>query len=372
MKVLVLGKYYPPYVGGIEVYTAQLVRQLKDRVDLEVLATNTQARTVHEKIDDVWVHRACQLGVVAKAPISPSMPYLLYRLHKKRFNIIHAQFPNPASDLALLLAKTGTAKLVMTYHSDIIEQKLLLKLYQPMVHYILGKAERIIVTSPNYLRSSELLRKYANKCRVIPLGIESNSFAVDRVDQERVRGIRKDYGNKFMLFVGRLVPYKGLRYLLQALQKTSARLVVVGDGPLKGELMLLAKELDIDRRVHFLGRLSDEEIRHFYHASSFFLLPSITRNEAFGIVQLEAMAAGKPVISTSLDTGVPFVNRHGESGIVVPPADVESLAEAIDELWNDADKCQELGRTAQQRVYEQFDVSRMANQTLDLYTKLLS
>jgi glycosyltransferase involved in cell wall biosynthesis len=364
MRILHVYKDYYPVLGGIENHIKMLAEGLIQRgFDVQVLVTNTGPRTTIEEIEGVPVIKAgCPLRI-SGAPISPSFYAWMRRLKP---DITHLHFPNPPGELGQLLLRPSR-KFVLTYHSDIVRQKYLLRVYKPFLWKVLARADRIIATSPNYIRSSPYLRHFADKCAVIPLGIDLNPF--DNVDNNRVQAIRQRYGSPLLLFVGKLRYYKGLEYLFEALRRIEARLLVVGTGPMEITWRALAEELNLGDKVAFLGEVSDRDLPSHYHACDLFVLPASERSEAFGVVQIEAMACGKPVICTELGTGTSWVNIHGETGLVVPPRDPKALAEAISQLLADEALRIRLGEQGRQRA-KGFSQEAMIARVADLYEEL--
>jgi rhamnosyl/mannosyltransferase len=234
---------------------------------------------------------------------------------------------------------------------------------------VLRRSKAIVVSSKHYLDTSSVLHEYRDRCRVVPFGISEQYFA--RPDERAVGDIRSQYGERLVLSVGRLVDYKGFEYLIQAMAGAPGRLLIAGEGPLKGELVALARSLGIADRVIFLGEPSDELLRNLYHATDVFALASTNRSEAFGLVQAEAMAASKPVINTNVDSGVPFVSLDHVTGLTVPHSDVGSLAGAITRLMEDAPLRSMLGRAARRRAEAMFQSGTMAAGTLRVYQSVL-
>jgi len=332
---------------------------------VQVLVTNTSPQTVIEEINGVTVIKAgCPIRI-SGAPISPALYAWLRRLQP---DIAHLHFPNPPGELGQLLLGQSR-KFVLTYHSDIVRQKYLLGLYRPFLWKVLAKADRIIATSPNYIRSSAYLSRFAKKCVVIPLGIDLKPF--EAVDDARVQAIRQRYGSPLLLFVGKLRYYKGLEYLFEAMRQIEARLVVVGTGPMEVEWRALAEELGLGDKVAFLGEVSDNDLPSYYCACDLFVLPASHPSEAFGVVQIEAMACGKPVICTELGTGTSWVNIHGETGLVVPPRDPKALTVAIEQLLADDGLRKRLGQQGRKRA-KAFSKEAMVKRTVELYEELLA
>lgn len=366
MKILHLYKDYYPVLGGIENHIKMLAEeQVKYGHRVWVLVTNQSFRTEVREVNGVQVIKAGRLATVASTPISVVLPYYL---RSQRPEITHLHFPYPIGELSYLFFGNPSS-LVITYHSDIVRQKFLLLLYQPFLRLVLQKADLIIVTSPNYRDSSLYLKRFRQKCRVIPLAIKTSRFL--QVDPLQVEQIRVKYGSPLILFVGKLRYYKGLPYLLQAMTKIPAKLIIIGEGPLGSELRSLSLNLNLKDNVFFLGELSDEELPAYYQASDLFVLPACERSEAFGTVQIEAMVSGLPVISTELGTGTSYVNEHGKTGLVVPPRDTEALAKAILTLLSDKDLRLQMGRYARERALQEFSLQTMVDRITKAYKELL-
>jgi len=251
----------------------------------------------------------------------------------------------------------------------VIRQQRLLALYAPLVTKLLTRADVVIATSPNYRESSDVLQRFAGKTTVVPYGIDLEMFRHTAALSARAREIRSRFGNRPLLVaVGRLVYYKGFEFAIRALpQVPDAQLLVIGDGPLRAPLEQLARELGVGDRVHLLGEMQNHETPAYYFASDLYLLPSIARSEAFGIVQIEAMACGLPVINTELPSGVPFVSRHGESGLTVPPSDADALARAIRELLAAPETRMNMGVAGRARAEREFSKQALATRMLALY-----
>jgi rhamnosyl/mannosyltransferase len=290
-------------------------------------------------------------------------------LRKIKARIIHVHMPNPLADFSYFLAKPQ-GKLIVMYHSDIVRQKVFLPVYRPLLFSLLRKAEFIIATSQNYIESSYALRKFKDKCIVIPLGVDIERFRLSDSAKEKATEIKERFGRPILLFVGRLVYYKGLEYLIGAMKDIEAHLIIIGKGPLKKRLNGLVKVLRLKERVSFLYNISDDKLPLYYYASDIFVLPSIERSEAFGIVQLEAMACAKPVISTRVNSGVPFVNLDNETGLVIEPRSTSEITRAANLLLADNELREKMGRRGRERVEEMFTKESVAEQVKKLYRRL--
>ncbi len=301
MRVLHLGKFYPPFRGGIESHLQALCRELTKSITVNVIVANETARLLASEIDQVKVRRLPRLFNLGASPVCPTMPG---EIRNTRADIIHLHLPNPLAALAYL-ASGHPGRLVITWHSDIVRQQTMARMLGPLDNAILRRASALIASSPNYVDSSPILSRNRDLCRVIPFGIDANSFRPR--DVEIAAKIRRRYGPRIVLAVGRMVYYKGFEYLVQAMASVNGHLLLVGEGPLQAKLERQAFEAGVRDRITFLGRVSQDEVIGYYHAADVFVMPSIARSEAFGIAQLEAMACGKPVVNTRLLSGVPFV-----------------------------------------------------------------
>ncbi len=366
MKILHVYKDYYPVLGGIENHIRMLAEdQAHQGLEVTVLVTAPGRKTVVERVNGVEVIKAGRLATTASTPLSPALFAWIRRLEA---DIVHLQFPHPPGEVANLWLGRGRAT-VITYQSDIVRQQGWLQLYRPLLWRVLGQAQRIIATSPQYIRSSPYLSRVAEKCVAIPLCIEVQRF--ERADQETVERLRKRYRPPLILFVGCLRYYKGLQYLIKAMKDIEARLLVVGDGPLRESWQQLSESLGLEERVIFVGE-QDALLPNYYHACDLFVLPSCERSEAFGMVQLEAMAAAKAVICTELSTGTSYVNQHGQTGLVVPPADVSALVEACRTLLADEGLRRRMGEQGRQRVKAHFSKEIVAQKVLRLYEEVLN
>jgi rhamnosyl/mannosyltransferase len=353
-------------MGGIESHLHLLCNELKSEVDLDVVVCNSKPESRRDMVDGVPVTRCFEMAKVASTSICPTMPL---ELSRRRYDVIHLHFPHPMGVMSYLASVRPRAHaVVVSYHSDIVKQQRLLKAYTPFMNRVLDRADAIVAATPNYIESSDVLRCYREKCVVIPYGLDLSEFERTSAVESRAAEIRARYGGgPLVLSVGRLVYYKGFEYVIRAMRDVEANLLLVGEGPLRGSLEATARECGVGDRVHFLGAVPNHELTPYYHASDAYALPSIARSEAFAIVQLEAMACGKPVVNTALDSGVPFVSRHDESGMTVAPGDVEALAAALNRLLRNPGWARSLGEAGRERVAREFSKEGMARRVMDLY-----
>jgi rhamnosyl/mannosyltransferase len=256
---------------------------------------------------------------------------------------------------------------VVTYHSDIIRQKNLLKLYAPLRSRFLGDVDRIVATSPNYLATSDVLERYRDKVTVIPIGIDKATYP--QPSPEKLQYWREKVGQKFFLFVGALRYYKGLHLLLEAARGTEYPVAIVGAGPVEHELKAQASRLGL-RNIHFLGLLPEEDKVALLQLSYCAVFPSHLRSEAFGISLLEGAMYGKPMISSEIGTGTTYINIDGQTGLVVPPSDPTALRNAMQYLWTHPERAAAMGVQAERRYWQYFTADRMASAYVDLYGEL--
>lgn len=364
LRVLQLGKYYPPHPGGMESHLESLCSELKDSLDLEiVVAASNGFKTNEEALEGMTLTRAGKLFNLRSAPFCPGM---VRKIRASKADLVHVHLPNPGAILAYL-ASGHRGRLVITYHSDIVRQRVLSKFFDPILQHALNRADAIVVSSSNYIDSSYVLPQYRGKCRVIPFGVSMDHF--QQIDTDAVARLRQLYGPRIVLGVGRLVYYKGFEHLIEAMRFVEGRLVIVGRGPLHAALMQKAESCGLSERVTILTDVAD--VRPYYQAADVFALSSIARSEAFGIVQLEAMACGKPVVNTDLDSGVTSVSLDGVTGVTVPPANPEALGQAFSSLLDDPLRAAIYGRAGQLRVKNHFSLQAMARQTLKLYHEVM-
>lgn len=353
--VLHAAKLYPPAGGGMETVLRDLCDGTAADWTVQVVAANTRAATVRERCGNVDVVRVASYGQAASVPLCPSLPTELWRHHADCV-VLHE--PNPVAGTALLL-RTPAPRLVIWHHSDLLRPWWASGTYGHVQRALYRRADCVIVSSPPLATGSALVQ-HARRVMVIPFGIALDRYQhVDAASRQRADEVLAALRGPRMLFVGRLVYYKGLDVLLEAMDRSGGSLVIVGEGPLEGELRAVVSRKGLGDRVLFAGRVADADLPAFYQACDLFVLPSTAKTEAFGVVQIEAMAAGKPVVSTDLPTGVPWVNQDGASGLVVPPGDPRVLGDALRRLIEDQALRHRLGQGAWRRAEAMFSRERM-------------
>jgi rhamnosyl/mannosyltransferase len=370
MKILHIYKDYAPVLGGIENHLRLLAEGQAGRGhDVTALVTNPAGRRTTESLEGgVRVIRAARLATAASTPLSGS---LALALRRARPDIVHLHFPYPVGEVSQWALGHG-APAVLTYHSDVVRQANILRFYKPLMMRVLAGVDAIIIGSPP-MQQSAYLAGFQDKLHLIPYGIPLERFRQRPTEAELARVRYRYLGGKaateplpLLLFVGRLRYYKGLDTLIAALPKVNARLLAVGTGPMQAEWQETAARERVEDRVIWAGEAPDSDLPTLYHLANLFVLPASHPSEAFGLVQVEAMAAGLPVVCTELGTGTTYVNRDGETGRVIPPRDPAALAEAINALLADGDLRRRLGQGAQARANE-FALETMVERTLRVY-----
>lgn len=360
--------YYPDTYGGVE----QVIRQLSNAtshmgVSNQIFTLSRQASTMPVLRDGATtIIRAKTTLEIASTPMSyPAIS--TFRTALEQVDLIHYHYPWPFGDLLHLLV--GQSKpAVLTYHSDVVRQQMLMPIYQPVMRRFFAKLRAIVPTSPNYLESSELLQDYRDKTTIIPIGLDQHSY-LDPLP-ERVDHWRSEVGQDFFLFVGVLRYYKGLHILLDACVNSHSQVVILGAGPVEADLKQQAMRLGV-KNVHFLGAVSDEDKVALLKLCRGVVFPSHLRSEAFGVTLLEGAMYGKPLISSEIGTGSSYVNIDGVTGIVVPPNDPVALRDAMHRLDQDSTLATEMGRRARERFETLFTAEQMGRSYVDLYKTVL-
>lgn len=369
MKILHLGKFYAPIEGGIESISRFVVDTLRGNIQ-RIITFNNKKVSVEDDVDGTPVIRTSTPGIFASQPLS--LQYLFeLRRNIKMFcpDIIHFHYPNPLVAFYILLSIKKENKLIVHWHSDVVAQKFIHKFIRHLEIALLKRADAVIATSPYYRDASDNLRLFKEKVTVIPCSINENRFELTEDDIKEVDNIRSRYNRKpIVFFIGRHVEYKGIRYLLEAerIVKSNCVFLIAGQGPMTSQL----KDEFKSSRVHWLGRLGEEQMKLYYHATSIFAFPSITKNEAFGVVLAESMYCGCPSVTFTIEgSGVNWVSINNETCLEVPNKDVKAYANAIDRLLEDKNLYNRLSRNAKTRVEHLFAKSIVSKQYQRLYSE---
>ncbi len=356
MRILELGKYYPPHRGGMETVLRRTCLGLSARGHrVQVLVSGDGLRSRSETLEGVEVLRLGRWGQWRSLSLNPGLPWAIRRVVRRfRPQIVHLHLPNPAMAVAWSFLGDRGLPLVISYHSDIVRQRWLGRLLEPLRQRVLTRAAAIVVSSEDLLERSGSLRPHRARCVVIPLGVD-----VGEVEGESGGGDASDATGlpwtRYYLFVGRMVYYKGLDVLLAALKEEEMPLAVVGDGPLRRRWEALSRRWGLQERVRFLGEVGSDRLDTLYRSCHALVLPSTAPSETFGLVQLEAMARGRPVVAARASGGVASVQEDGVTGLLVPPGDAPALRDALRALWDDPGQAGRMGEAARRRVRTHFD-----------------
>ena len=371
MKVLQISKFFPPVRGGMETVTYELAEGLNQAGrPTDVLCANTCAQTQNEHTPGGYrVLRAASLGQLLSTSVSPMLALQL-RWMVGQYEVVHVHMPNPMAALALWLARPNK-RVVVHWHSDVVRQHHSLRLYEPLQRWLLRRADAIVATSQRYLDASPVLQPWRHKAQVIPIGVSDNLVSVrpECVDQ-----IRRRFAGKQLVFaLGRLIYYKGFEFLIEAAARLPEHIVIMigGVGEMLDDLSALIAHHRLSHKVVLLGEIDDADLHSYFAACDVFCLPSTARSEAFGVVMVEAMAIGKPVVSTDIaGSGVQWVNPAGVTGLGVPVRSAEALADALNQVLGDVGLRQRLSQAARNRYLQEFGAQAMVSKTIALYDRL--
>lgn len=374
LKVLHLGKYDGD-VGGIERHLRALLRGIQPHIDVVNLVANHRAVSDEHMLNGYLTVRVASYGSLIRTAVSPGMPAMACKLHlQHRFDLVHLHFPDPLGQLTAM-ALPRSVRRVITWHSDIVKQRWALTAYAPFMRSFVRDAEALIGATPQHFSTSTQIPagKSGQIREVIPYGFDPALLAPSGASRRKHAELLARRGQRPLVFaMGRHVYYKGFDVLIRALKDVDADLIIGGRGPLTGALSQLTRDLGLDGRIEFAGFIANELLEAYYDACDVFCMPSVERSEQFGLVQLEAMFSGKPVIATRLGTGVEYVTIDGETGLLVPPRDVAALANALHTLLNDSAMRARMGAAGKRRVNDVFSVQQMVYKTVDVYKRVLS
>jgi glycosyltransferase involved in cell wall biosynthesis len=367
MRILHIVKFYSPWIGGVERVVQEIAESTKDIFHIRILCCNPGTIGKTEIVNNVAVIRAGSIGILFSMPLSLTYPFLLMR-EAQNADVLHFHLPFPLADAAYLLCIRKKKKIVVTWHSDINRQKRILFFYKPFLMRFLKIADVIITTSQEVLNSSSFLGEFSHKCMIIPLFIDAQYWeSLPSKEFPLPHNVNRE---KILLFVGRLVGYKGVEYLIDAMKGIDASLLIVGSGILEKKLKKRVLSMGLENNIFFVPHLSNNELKWCYEHARVCILPSVEKTEAFGLVQLEAMLFGIPVINTSLPTGVPHVSLHNETGLTVPPQDSTALHGAIQVLLSNETLAREMGQRGRNRAVTIFGKKKAIDDLVQFYNSL--
>ena len=366
MKVLHLGKFCPPTEGGIETFSYDLIEKLNSiGIKADLLCFGNQ--TINSRYRN-FNYYACKMNMrLNSAPISLEFIKKFLDI-EANYDIIHIHSPNP---LAEILSIYSRRKVIIHWHSDIVKQKLLYSFYKPIQKKALQKAEKIIVTSPQYLNTSEQLKDYKQKATIVQLALNTKRLDINDESKNEIKKVLNIMNNKkIVLAIGRLVEYKGFEYLIKASKYLNDDLIVIiiGGGPLYYQLRKKINNEKLNDRVFLLGRVNN--VSSYMKYCDLFCLPSISRNEAFGLVLVEALYFGKPLVTTNVEgSGMNYVNINDETGLIVPPKNSKALADAINKIFADENRYKKLKENAFKR-FKEFDIDSVTDKIINIYNNI--
>lgn len=370
MRILHISKYYSPYLGGVENICKYLVEGAVKH-ETAVVCFNDKCKDVIEEVNGHKVYRVATWVNVARQALSLSYFWVLKKAIKEfKPDVIQFHWANPFPAWVLLCVIPKNVKLIIHWHMDIIKQKHIYPFIKPVETALLKRADMVCVTSPQYSDGSLPLQPFKDKVRIVQNAMDEDNFILRDGDVEKINAVKAKYGNKpIVFFIGRHIQYKGLPHLIEAEKyvKSDCVFVIAGSGPLTDELKAQCKS----SRVHFVGRLSDEELKLHHYAASVFAFPSVTKNEAFGVALTEAMYCGTPAVTFTIPgSGVNWVSLNGETGIEVSNGDDKAFAEAIDKLIDDKELSKRYAKNGMKRVRNNFTIPKMVEEMEKCYREL--
>ena len=382
-KILHISKYYYPFIGGVEEVAADITAALGGGdFEQKIICFNEDSttdgitthrgQTVHDDLNGIEVIRCGTAVKLASQALSVTYYGELKKVMESyRPDIVVFHYPNPFVSELLLKYRRQDFKLVVYWHLDITKQKILGKLFYPQNIKLLERADKIIATSPNYIKGSPFLSRFKDKCIVIPNCINNDRLRVTPEIEKLAAKIRRKYKDKIICFgLGRHIPYKGFIKLVEASRYLDDKFAILIGG--KGELTgMLMKEASGDSKVHFLGKISDSELIACLLACDIFCFPSVTKNEAFGIALAEGMYFGKPAVTFTIPgSGVNYVNLKDVTGLECPNSDSMAYADALEKLASDPELREKLGKAGRERVLENFTYDIFRENILEMINSL--
>jgi len=355
--------------GGVEKFIDELTLNTKNYgVNNTIIALTPKNINSFKEYNGVKVY-FCKTNIdYASTPMSISA-FKIFKEVIKDIDLIHYHFPYPFSDI-INLVSANNKKYIITYHSDIVKQKKLLLIYKPLMKNFLDGAEKIVATSQNYLESSSVLRKYRSKVDIIPCGL-TNDLIYFNKDKASEKIIKRKYGEKYFFFVGRLVYYKGIDFLIDAAKLNNYSLVIAGKGNYFKDINKEIKKHNL-KHVHLIGEISKNEKYNLMSNCYSFIFPSNQRSEAFGLSLLEASMFSKPLISCEIGTGTTFINKNNETGLVIKPNDSTAINSSMKYLWDNESISKKFGENSYKRYEELFTAKKMSESYIRLYKSIIN
>jgi glycosyltransferase involved in cell wall biosynthesis len=347
-----VNKLYSPWIGGVETTAQDIAECLHaaDGIDCLNLVCQPSGKRKVDSVNGVTTYRANSWGMLLGMPLSLDF-FVLFRKLASNADVVILHHPFPLAFVAYWLYGKNK-KVVVWYHSDIIRQKIGKLPFLPFIRHAMRKADHVVVSTRAIIRSSRILAEFAEKCRIVDRGVDVSKFAISPQVQHEAEQIRRRFGAPLVLSVGRLVYYKGFSYLIDAMKEVHAHLLIIGDGPLKANLVEQIAKTGLQNRIHLMEPV--DNLVPYYHACDAFALPSCESSETYGVVQIEALACGKPVVNTDLPSGVPEVSVGGVTGFTVPSKDAGALAKALRSILEDGVIYQRFSENARKEVATRF------------------
>jgi glycosyltransferase involved in cell wall biosynthesis len=368
-RILQVNKLYHPWLGGVETVAKDTAESLHgtDGIAFTNLVCQPKGKRQIDFVNGVKTYRARSWGMKSGMPLSLDF-FVLFRKLVRDADILILHHPFPLAFVAYRLLGRKK-KLMVWYHSDIIRQKLTKLPFLPFIRFALKASDHIFVSTNAMVSNSATLRGFSEKCRVVHFSVEISRFALTDDIKKQADDIRKQYGKPLVLCVGRLVYYKGFTYLIQAMKDVPAHLLIIGTGPLAKTLRNEIESFGLSERVRVIDPVDD--LVPYYHACDVFALPSCEPSEAFGVVQIEALACGKPVVNTALTSGVPEVSVDGRTGRTVPPKDAKAMSSALRDILKDENTYARFSRNALQEVAARFSREVFGSEVLRNFRPLM-
>ena len=364
MKILQISNYYKPHIGGIEQVAHDISDSLSNNYEQKVICFSEDKYDKVEIVDGVEVFKCGYFIKISSQALSLSYGKTLKKVMDEfEPDVVIFHYPNPfVAHYLLKNLKDKQTKLLIYWHLDITKQKILGKLFHYQNIKLIKKANVVIGATPNHIYDSKYYEYFKNKSKILPYAIDEKRLSISNEEQNNSIKIRDKYSNKIIcFFIGRHVPYKGLEYLIKASALLDDKYVflIAGKGQLTDELK---EKSTNDKKIVFLGKISDSDWRSYLNACDIFCFPSITRNEAFGLALAEAMYYKKPAVTFHIDgSGVNFVNLDRVTGLEAPNMDFKELANNIKKLGENKDLRFELGNNGYKRVIENFTFHKFKN-----------